>query len=99
MTSGKNTGIERWLAVEQILLANVPQLSAVLGSEEAFISLYVKIRDDRTMLAVLKRYGSDGGMLVCFGTGYGVAGCFMGLEGSIAANKWKVDEPWPGKGK
>jgi nucleoid-associated protein YejK len=70
----------RWVQLEEALSQTVPQVFSILANEDDFISLYAKIRDDRTTLLVLKRYGSDGGPTVCFGSGYGVAGAFLALE-------------------
>lgn len=83
-----------WIALTDAISEHTPQLMSVLGDEEDFISLFVKYRDDGTYLGVLKRYGSDGGPLVCFGTGYGVPGALVALEATIAAGNWKVDKPW-----
>lgn len=88
-----------WTEINDVLLKHTPQLASVLGDEEDFLTLYVKMKEDRTLLGVLKRYGSDGGPEVCFGSGYTIAGCFLGLEGSIAANKWRPDKPWEPDGK
>lgn len=90
----KVSAATRLVQIDAALEVNVPQLRAVLGDEESFISLHIKMREDASMLAVLKAYGPDGGPLVCFGVGYGIAGCFLGLEGSIAGNRWRVDKPW-----
>lgn len=91
--------VDRWTALNEALRASVPQVSAVLADEEDFVGVRFVLRSDRTVLGVLKRYGPDGGVLVCFGSGYGVAGAFVSLEGSVAAGHWKVDKPWEPSGK
>lgn len=88
---------DRWLHVDEALRDALPQLMSVLGSEDQFISLHIKLKEDRTTLGVLKRYGPDGGPTVCFGSGYGVSGCFVALEGSVAAGSWRPDKPWSPK--
>jgi hypothetical protein len=80
--------------LDKALGDGVPQLTSVLRNEEDFISLLVKLCDDGTTLAILKRYGPDGGPMVCFGSGYGVAGCLVAIDATIAAGKWRVDKPW-----
>lgn len=92
--ANKNSIRERWLELDASVKNNVPQLYSVLTDEVDFIELRLKIRDDRTVLGILKRYGSDGAPMVCFGSGYGVTGALVGLEGTIAAGKWRLDKPW-----
>jgi hypothetical protein len=93
-------GRARMIALSDGLMAAVPQVSALSGDPEDFISLLIKQKEDGTCLAVFKRYGPDGGPMVCFGSGYEIAGCLIGLEGAVAANKWRVDRPWePGEVK
>lgn len=98
-TSKNDSGMRRWLELEESLTDNIPQVMSVLNNEHDFISIYIKLKEDGTCLGVLKRYGSDGGPQVCFGSGYGVSGCFVALEASIAGNNWRQDKPWPGNGK
>lgn len=97
--SGNKTRQEVWLELGELLGDKLPQLASVLGDEGEFISLLVKPMPDGTMLAILKRYGSDGTPMVCFGSGYSVAGCFIGVEGTIAAGKWRPDVPWGERAK
>lgn len=92
--SGKASGQSRWQALDKALGSGAPQLTSVLRDEAEFISLLVKACEDGTSLAILKRYGSDGGPMVCFGSGYGVAGCLIAIDATIAAGKWRVDKPW-----
>lgn len=92
--TGKEPRQQTWLEMNERLGTSVPQLFAVLSAEDDFISLLVKLQADSTFLAVLKRYGPDGAPMVAFGSGYGYAGALMGLEGTIAANKWRVDKPY-----
>jgi hypothetical protein len=90
----KSSGQEAWARLDDTLSTTAPQLYSVLRDEEDFISLRLLLRDDRTVLAVLKKYGSDGGKLVCFGSGYGVSGALIAVNSTIAANAWKVDKPY-----
>jgi hypothetical protein len=84
----------KWAELHLALETYIPQVTSILGDERDFLSLHMKSRDDATTLAVLKRYGSDGAPVVCFGSGYGVAGALMGLEGSVAGGNWRPDKPW-----
>lgn len=85
---------DRWLGIDNALKAGVPQVRSALADEDDFRELRLKLRDDRTTLAILKAYGSDGGPVVCFGSGYGVVGALMALNASIAVGAWKTDKPW-----
>ena len=85
---------QAWVLLAEAIEDNVPHFYSVVGNQDDFISLYIKVRPDGSCLAVLKQYGSDGGPLVCFGTGYGVAGCIVALDASIQGGNWKVDKPW-----
>lgn len=86
----------RLAKLDKALWDNVPHLASVLTDEDHFISVLCRQQDDSTYLMVLKRYGPDGGPMVCFGGGYGVAGAFMALNATIASDRWRVDTPWPG---
>lgn len=85
---------DTWVGLNHAFDTYIPQLHAMWGKEDDFREVRLKLRADGTVLAIVKRYGEDGGPLVCFGSGYGVAGALMGVEGAIAANQWKVDKPW-----
>lgn len=75
----------------------LPQLGAFLVRENPdMVSLTLKQRGVGDWLAVLKAFDADGGPIVCFGTGFDVVGCLLGLEGALAANRWRVDKPWEG---
>jgi len=68
-----------------------------LGSED-FVDLRVKQRAYGDWLGIAKRYGPDGGLEVCFGTGHDFVSALLGLNGAMAANRWKPDKPWaPGE--
>lgn len=73
-----------------------PHVSAIFGDAAEFNGLVLKVRDDGTVLAVLKAFGSDGAPIVCFGTGYGPVGALHGLDRSVQGGSWKKDKPWPG---
>lgn len=88
------SGQERFLAVIASFEEAFPQISAWCADEEDFSELRLKLRDDSSVLAIAKGYGSDGTPMVCFGVGYGVVGALLGLEGSIQGNNWRVDKPW-----
>lgn len=94
----KNNRSSAWLALDQVIKNEVPHLAAVLADEEDFISFHIKMRDDGSVIGVLKRFGSDGGKLVCFGSSYTVSGCFVAVDATIQGGNWKVDKPWNGSG-
>lgn len=86
--------LERFTALSEALTAAVPQLAAVLTDPEDFRAIHLKRQPDGGILAVLKAYGPDGGEVVCFGSGYGVVGAFMSINGTVTAGRWRVDEPY-----
>lgn len=88
----------RFTIVGAQLEAHLPHLYSVLADEDSFTELRIKVRPDGSMLGVLKRYGEDGGPLVLFSNGYGVAGALLGLDLAVQGGAWKVDKPWKGKG-
>jgi hypothetical protein len=83
---------ERWSTIAEAHRAAMPQVVSVLDDEDDFIELRLKFRSDGTTLAILKKYGDDGGPLVCFGTGYGTPGALLSLEASLTGNNWRVDK-------
>lgn len=95
----KNSSQERWMELGDTLERLLPHLSSVLGDSDDFIALYLKARDDGTILAIAKKYASDGSPVVCFGSGYGVAGALMAIDATIQGGHWKVDKPWGGGSK
>lgn len=96
----KNTTLaERWVGLGEDIRGRVPHLNGVLVDEESFIEIRVKVRPDGTCLAILKRFGADGTPMVCFGSGYGVIGAFIAIDGTVQAGNWKVEKPWPEAGK
>lgn len=99
MSKRKSTQQDRYVGLHEGIKKHTPQVYKYLTDEEEFRGLLFKVKPDGSVLAVAKAYGSDGGELVCFAGGYGVIGALLALEGTLAANAWRVDEPWPGKGK
>lgn len=65
-----------------------------LRNLDDFVELRVKQRGFSDWIGVAKRYGEDGGLEVCFGTGFDFTSCLLGLDGAMAANRWKADKPW-----
>jgi hypothetical protein len=80
---------------------HAPQLYSIIGRQmEDFVSLLVRQRGLGDFIAVLKKYDDDGRPVVAFGTGFDYVSALLGLEGSIAAGRWRPDEPWqPNGGK
>lgn len=95
----KSSPVQRFAELGGVLERLVPHLYAVLEDEGSFLEIRLKLRDDATVLAVVKCSGADGGPLVCFGSGYGVAGALMAVDATIQGGYWKVDKPWPSSGK
>lgn len=95
----KNSTQQRWVDLDESLQRLVPHLFSVLAESDDFIALYVKARDDGTILAIAKRYDSDGTPVVCFGSGYGVSGALMAIDATIQGGHWKTDKPWDGGSK
>lgn len=88
-----------WAEFEESIGERVPHLSAWLNDVDSFNELRLKARDDGTTLAIAKGYGEDGGPLVCFGVGYGVAATLMAIDATMQGGRWRVDVPWDGKRK
>lgn len=92
---GRKDGDAVYLNLEKGLYVNLPQLRAVtLAAEEEFVSLLVKRRGASDWLVVCKRFAGDGGLEVVFGSGFDLVGALLGLEGSLAANRWRPETPW-----
>lgn len=88
------SGAERYLAVGEQLAAQLPHLFSVLSEEDDFIELRIKAKPDGSTLALLKRFGSDGGPVICFGVGYGAVGSLMAINATVASGNWREDKPW-----
>lgn len=86
------------LELHRAIEARLPQLYAVLCDQASFIEWRVKIRDDGSAYALVKRAGEDGTPLVTFGSGYDALSALDGLEGAITAGNWRVDKPYTNGG-
>ena len=87
-------GEGRWLRLSDLIRETLPHLHAVLCSEDDFIELRLMAKADGTTLAILKRYGSDGGPMICFGSGYGAMASLLAIDATVQGGKWRVDKPW-----
>jgi len=84
-----------YVRLEVGLFGVCSQLRAVFGVESPEgLALTVKQRAPGDWIAVAKRSGPDGGPQVAFGSGYDLVGALLGLEGALAANRWREDRPW-----
>lgn len=93
----KDDGQNPYVVLEQGMFRPLQQLHAVLvRAAEDCVGLNVKHRDSGDWIAVLRRFGPDGTPQVAFGSGVDFIGALMGLEGSLAANRWREDKPWGG---
>lgn len=95
----KKSRSARWGDFEDTLEQIVPHVFSSLSDDEVFRELLFKARDDGTTLAIYKFYGADGGDLVCFGSGYGVAASLMALDAAMQGGFWRVDKPYRHNGK
>lgn len=93
-SKGAQSARARYAALDAALRAGVPHLLAVWDAEDDFLGFNIKVNLDGTVLAVLKRAGSDGTDMVCFGVGYGVIGAFLAIDATVNAGAWRVDKPW-----
>lgn len=93
------SGQERWLNINGYLKQNLSHLLAWAGRVEDFSEIRLKARDDGTILAIAKGYGSDGAPVVLFGSGYDIVLALIALDGAIQGGKWRVDKPWPNGSK
>lgn len=85
---------QRWVGADEAVKGAFPHIHTWLSDEDDFRRVLVKLLPDSTFLAVASGFGSDGGKVVCFGSGYGVIAALMGLDKSIQGGNWKVDIPW-----
>lgn len=89
-------------ALGVVLEQELPQVAGLVrGSAEEFEFLKILHRGPNDVLAILKRYASDGTPQVLFGNGATFVDALYGLEGAFAANKWRKDTPppWERNGK
>jgi hypothetical protein len=94
----KKSADRAYLELERGLYGKLPQLRGLaLANEEDFTSLLIKHRGPMDWIVVAKKTGDDGGPLVCFGTGFDLVGALLGLEGTLASDRWRVDAPYNGK--
>lgn len=82
------------LHIHRSLEEHAEQLYRWLCSESDFAELRIKARDDGSCIAIAKGYDHEGGPVVCFGTGYDPLSALYAVEGTIRANKWRLDKPW-----
>lgn len=87
---------DRWVALVEQFRADFPHLASWCMRPDEFGELRLKSRDDGTILAIAKGYGSEGGRIVSFGVGYDVILAFMALDSTIQGGHWRVDKPWKG---
>lgn len=95
----KETANQRWLTLVSQFQLNFPHIASYLFEEEEFRELRIKVMSDGVRLAIAKRFGSDGGPEVCFGSGYDPMLALMALDAAIQGGNWRFDKPWQGKDK
>lgn len=87
----------RLIQLEESIGEAVPSFAAFLSDEQDFREVRFKLKDDGTLLVILKGYFSDGGPSVCFAVGYGFSGALLAVDSVIQGGHWKVDKPWQPK--
>lgn len=92
--ASKNRGPEKWLSAVDAVALSFPHLSGWFSDEESFREIRVQLRNDGSCLSIAKGYASDGGPVVCFGSGYGLIGSLLALDASIQGGNWREDKPW-----
>lgn len=97
--SASGRSAERWAELGDEIHQRLPHLYAWLVDEDDFAELRLKARPDGTTLAIAKGYGTDGGPVVCFGSGYGAVGALMAIDATIQGGRWREDKPWSGNKK
>lgn len=81
------------------LQEHIPQVYNLMTRGDGdFRGLTFSVKDEG-VVSVLKAYNGEGLPVVLFGSGYDALSALLGLEGAMAADRWKEDRPWtPGKG-
>lgn len=93
-TVKKHSVQQRWAELGEAFRNLTPHLNSVLVAEDDFVGLRALAREDGTVLVVVKCIDASGGPIVCFGSGYGVAGALIAADATIQGGHWKVDKPW-----
>ena len=92
---GSKDSAARYVQLELGIYSNLPQVRALVHADGVdFEGLLIKHRGVQDWIVVAKRIGPDGGPQVIFGSGFDFIGALLGLEGSLASNRWRVDTPW-----
>jgi hypothetical protein len=88
-----------WNRFHSQVKGSIPTVVAWFDDRDEFRELRLKARDDGTILAVAKGYGSDGGLVVSFAVGYDVVTALMALDGVLQSGAWRLDKPWRSNGR
>jgi hypothetical protein len=88
-----NPELNRIVLLMEGIRSAAPQLYAWLNDTADFREVRIYIRDDGEMLGVAKGYNGDGAPVICFGSGFDVFSCLLGLNGAITADRWREDRP------
>lgn len=92
-TLPKGFGDSKIAQIHATLSAELPQLYAFLTSGDDFQEMRIYLRPDGSHLGVLKGYGGDGTPVICFGSGLDAVTCFLGIEMTLTASRWRTDKP------
>lgn len=88
-----------WTRIVQQWQKDFPHISTDCLFSSDFIELRLKMKEDGTVLAILKKFGADGGPTVLFGVGYDPVLAIMALDKASQGGNWRVDTPWEPKAK
>jgi len=97
--ASKDSRVDRWLQLESYLKLNIPHVIAWCNRVDEFNELRFKSRDDGTVLAIAKGYGSDGSPVVLFGSGYSYTLALVAIDSAIQGGEWRLDKPWSPNGQ
>lgn len=76
------------------LAVALPLVKRWLVDRESFREVRIYVRPDGDYLGVLKGYNGEGTPVICFGSGFDVVSCFIGLEMAVNGDRWRKDKPY-----
>ena len=84
-----------YIRVHGVLKGAMPQFSSLcLDGDDDFVSCTIRHRAAGDYVAVIKALDGDGGPVVCFGNGFDLVSALLGIEGTLAADRWQADKPF-----
>jgi len=95
----KNPQVQRWIGLVESLHVSIPHVVSFWDAYDEFVSIRISLSGDGSILGVVKRFASDGGLEVCFGAGSDVCGALIALDRSIQGGNWRSDVPYEDRKK